>query len=259
MPEIEQPAKTAVPDTAHDQAEPPHASTAAMAPKSQNSAPTPEIEQLGNTAASDTACDHAQTQQVSTLRAALESQNTCIALTPEIEQPIKTVASITTIDHTESLQASTPVMALESQNSTSTPDSTNLLVTEPGYALSCHEDAADKQCWSTHLQRNQPIERALRGLPEIVRLENAAASAFENRDSVVWQQLANLRYQQCKHLPQALQEIQAGHKQTCWAWWAFPSDRTGKSLGAGAVPPGTYCQTPQCHLVKRPRPRGLPD
>ena len=30
-------------------------------------------------------------------------------------------------------------------------------------------------------------------------------------------------------------------------------------LGAGAVPPGTYCQTPQCHLVKRPRLRGLPD
>ena len=30
-------------------------------------------------------------------------------------------------------------------------------------------------------------------------------------------------------------------------------------LGAGAVPPGTYCQTPQYHLVKRPRPRGLPD
>ena len=32
-----------------------------------------------------------------------------------------------------------------------------------------------------------------------------------------------------------------------------------KDLGAGAVPPGTYCQTPQCHLVKRPRLRGLPD
>ena len=31
------------------------------------------------------------------------------------------------------------------------------------------------------------------------------------------------------------------------------------ALGAGAVPPGTYCQTPQCHLVKRPRLRGLPD
>ena len=29
-------------------------------------------------------------------------------------------------------------------------------------------------------------------------------------------------------------------------------------LGAGAVPPRTYCQTPQCHLVKRPRLRGLP-
>ena len=29
-----------------------------------------------------------------------------------------------------------------------------------------------------------------------------------------------------------------------------------RSLGAGAVPPGTYCQAPQCHLVKRPR--GLP-
>ena len=30
-------------------------------------------------------------------------------------------------------------------------------------------------------------------------------------------------------------------------------------LGTGAVPPGTYCQTPRCHLVKRLRPRGLPD
>ena len=30
-------------------------------------------------------------------------------------------------------------------------------------------------------------------------------------------------------------------------------------LGAGAVPPGTCCQTPRCNLVKRPRPRGLPD
>ena len=30
-------------------------------------------------------------------------------------------------------------------------------------------------------------------------------------------------------------------------------------VGAGAVPPGAYCQTPQCHLVKRPRQRGLPD
>ena len=32
-----------------------------------------------------------------------------------------------------------------------------------------------------------------------------------------------------------------------------------EALGAEAVPPGTYCQTPQCHLVERPRPRGLPD
>ena len=31
------------------------------------------------------------------------------------------------------------------------------------------------------------------------------------------------------------------------------------ALGAGAVPPGTYRQTPQCHLVKRPCLRGLPD
>ena len=30
-------------------------------------------------------------------------------------------------------------------------------------------------------------------------------------------------------------------------------------LGVGAVPPGAYCQTPRCHLVKRPRPRDLPD
>ena len=88
-----------------------------------------------------------------------------------------------------------------------------------------------KQCSNstTGQQRNQPTAKALRGLPEIVRLENAAASAFENQDPIILQQLANLRYQQCKHLPQALQEIQAGYKQTCWAWWAFPSDRTGKS------------------------------
>ena len=31
------------------------------------------------------------------------------------------------------------------------------------------------------------------------------------------------------------------------------------SLGAGAVPPGTYCQTPLCHSVKQPRSRGLLD
>ena len=70
------------------------------------------------------------------------------------------------------------------QNATVSPtpeaipvEGTDLLVTEPGCAPSSHEDAADKQCWSTHLQRNQPteFEKALRGLPEIVRLENAAA------------------------------------------------------------------------------------
>ena len=32
-----------------------------------------------------------------------------------------------------------------------------------------------------------------------------------------------------------------------------------RALGAGAVPPGAYCHTSQCHLVKRPRPRGLSD
>ena len=35
--------------------------------------------------------------------------------------------------------------------------------------------------------------------------------------------------------------------------------RALRALGAGAVPPGTNCQTPQCHLVKRPRLRSLPD
>ena len=30
-------------------------------------------------------------------------------------------------------------------------------------------------------------------------------------------------------------------------------------LGAGTVPPGTYCQTSLCRLVKRPRSRGLLD
>ena len=139
------------------------------------------------------------------------------------------VAPITAIDHTDSLQVSTLEATINSTIPATPGKSTMLLVTEPGYALSCHEDAADKQCWSTHLQRNQSIERALRGLPESVRLENAAASAFKSQKSTEWQQLANLRYQQCKHLPQALQEIQAGHKRTCWAWWAFPSDRIGKS------------------------------
>ena len=32
-----------------------------------------------------------------------------------------------------------------------------------------------------------------------------------------------------------------------------------QSLGAGAIPPGAYFQTPRCHLGKRPRLRGLPD
>ena len=27
-------------------------------------------------------------------------------------------------------------------------------------------------------------------------------------------------------------------------------------LGAGAAPTGAYCQTPRCHLAKRPRSRG---
>ena len=43
------------------------------------------------------------------------------------------------------------------------------------------------------------------------------------------QQLANLRYLQFLHLDVALQEIQAGYKQTCWAWWAFPADWAGRS------------------------------
>ena len=30
------------------------------------------------------------------------------------------------------------------------------------------------------------------------------------------------------------------------------------ALGAGAVPPEAYFQTPRCHLVQQPRPRGLP-
>ena len=43
-----------------------------------------------------------------------------------------------------------------------------------------------------------------------------------------------------------------------WPLRAKPLPRC-KSLGAGAVPPGAYCQTTRCNLVKRPRPRGLPD
>ena len=37
------------------------------------------------------------------------------------------------------------------------------------------------------------------------------------------------------------------------------AEETTANLGAWAVPPGTYCQTPLCHLVKRPRSRGLLD
>ena len=65
----------------------------------------------------------------------------------------------------------------------------------------------------------------------IIRFDNAAATSLLNKDPTEPQQLANLRYQQCKHLDLALKEIQAGYKQTCWAWpwWAFPSDQAGQN------------------------------
>ena len=54
--------------------------------------------------------------------------------------------------------------------------------------------------------------------------------------------------------------VQRGTKQFLVKWVGYDEPSWNDAeLGAGAVPPGTYCQTPQCHLVKRPRPRGLPD
>ena len=135
------------------------------------------------------------TELLDTSTTTSKSQNN--AYTPKIELPLKTVATTMATDLTEAQQDN----ALEiTGNSTiqvsSGPDKkTTLLATAPGYTLSCHEDAADKQCWATHFQRNQTIERALRGLPEPSRLENAAASAFRNQESIERQQLANLRYQ----------------------------------------------------------------
>ena len=50
-------------------------------------------------------------------------------------------------------------------------------------------------------------------------------------------------------------DVEAASQKVARGGWWF-----GRIVhSAGAVPPGNYCQTPQCHLVKRPRLRGLPD
>ena len=58
----------------------------------------------------------------------------------------------------------------------------------------------------------------------------------------------------CKHDPQLIDQGSSRSSHSGYAGHCLVH-----LLGAGAVPPGTYCQTPQCHLVKRPRLRGLPD
>ena len=77
------------------------------------------------------------------------------------------------------------------------------LLTEPGYTATTVERAADSQAWASEsvLQRAQPTAKALhvRALPDIIRFENAAVPALLNKDPPELQQLANLRYQQCKH------------------------------------------------------------
>ena len=184
LPEIEQAGKTAVSDTALNQAKSPRSGTSATTPKSQNNAPVPEIEQAGKTAVADTAHNQAKSPRFGTSATTSKSQKS--ALTPKTELPLKTVAAIMSTDFTYSRQDNVLEITGNSTMPVSPDKSTTLLVTESGYALSCHENAADKQCWATHFQRNQTIERALRGLPEPLRLENAAASAFKNQEPTEW-------------------------------------------------------------------------
>jgi hypothetical protein len=120
---------------------------------------------------------------------------------------------------------SKPLSVVASVNTSQIPE----LTTEPGYTATTAERAADSQVWASVLQQAQPIAKALRALPDLTRFENEAATAHWNKHPVELQQLANLRFLRCKHLDIALQEIQAGYKQTCWAWWAFPSDQAGRS------------------------------
>ena len=120
---------------------------------------------------------------------------------------------------------SEPLSVIASVNTPQTLE----LTTEPGYTATTAERAVDSQVWASVLQRAQPIAKALRALPDLTRFEGEAATAHWNKHPIELQQLANLRYLQCLHLDTALQEIQAGYKQTCWAWWAFPTDQVGRS------------------------------
>ena len=60
-----------------------------------------------------------------------------------------------------------------------------------------------------------------------------------------------------QHLPNRADLLPSLISKVCEPMMAISADLL--ALGAGAVPPGTYCQTLQCHLFKRPRLRGLPD
>ena len=157
--------------------------------QAQNSALQPEIEQAGKTAVLD--MSHNQEKPPSQYIPVTTSKPQNSAGTPKIEPPSKTVAAMMTADLAEAQQDNT----LEITGNSTVPVSSGpdekitLLATEPGYTLSCHEEAADKQCWATHFQRNQTMERALRGVPESARLESAAASAFRNQEPIKQQQL----------------------------------------------------------------------
>ena len=250
-PKIEQAEETAVLD-------PPHADTAALTAKaekfqSQNSALKPEIERTEETTVLDSL--HADIAALTVKASKFQSQNSAgSANKPKIESPVEMVAAMRTADHAEAQQNNTPKITGNSTMPASPGPGkkTPLLATEPGYTLSCHEEAADTQCWASHFQRNQTMERALRGVPEPARLESAAASAFRNQEPIERQQLANLRHQQCTHLPQALQEIQAGHKQTCWAWWAFPSDRMGRNEPKLNGLTTCLSESTACDLINQP-------
>ena len=129
------------------------------------------------------------------------------ALSPKVDQPHETAVLSTVASQAGPTQANT----LNGQNPrnitrTCTPE-TPQLPTELGYTATTTERAADSQAWASALQRSQPTAKALRALPEIIQLKNAAATAFLNKDITELQQLTNLRYQQCKHLTIALEEI----------------------------------------------------
>ena len=166
-----------------------------VALESQNIAPTPEIEWPLKTAASDIAPDRAEPLQASTPMVTLETQN--IAPTTKTEQPPqRAVPDIGTIDRSKDRNRGNSTI-------TSTPEAPEP-PTEPGSTATTTERAADSQACASVLQRAQPTAKALRALPDIIRFENEAATALLNKDPVELQQLANLRYQQCKHVDTAL-------------------------------------------------------